>query len=630
MADYSNKTNIYPGANYGFNPSYGLNDDYGTFLGMGYRSPTAQFGLSTDPRTANQIEMVSKKMNTGAKVIEVQGVQTNVLENIPKQHFSEINRLKKLTGAELTFHGPLVEPTGIVTREGWNEEHRKQAERQMWHAVERSHDLDPDGNIVVTFHSSNIPLSDLTVKSDEGKIVPTQTFYIDERTGQFQPISLPKTDFFKGEEVQPSIKEDLEKHNKEAWFKALQALSYHAHIGVREVGQALTVKTDNDVPTDELLKFYKKYLENSAEAQELMKKAGPYEEDIREKMTDLVHGDLYLRDAYNDLQKLYNQAFGAAKNSYNRAKTEEERNAAEENLTKLSEFRDKIKSEIGEIEDPTRLSDFGKTIIEGVNTLRQVKPPKILTPFRDFAVDKASDTFSNLAFDAYKKFGHGQEKDTTPIISIENPPAGTAALDKAEDLRDLVDEARRKFAQRATQQLGMSEKDAKKQAEKLIGVTWDVGHINMIRKFGYDEDDVVKQSKEIAPYVKHVHLSDNFGLEHTELPMGMGNVPMKKIMDLHEGYRKAKKIIETGSWFGPQAFGARTPFLETLQAFGSPIYGMKMSPYWNQSEALSNRGYWSGFGMNPDVHHRTFGGGLTGDIPTDLGGRSRVSGAPME
>jgi sugar phosphate isomerase/epimerase len=75
----------------------------------------------------------------------------------------------------------------------------------------------------------------------------------------------------------------------------------------------------------------------------------------------------------------------------------------------------------------------------------------------------------------------------------------------------------------------LDEAKAEKEAEKLIGITWDVGHINMIRRFGYSEKDVIKEAGKVAPMLKHVHLSDNFGLEHTELPMGMGNVPIKEI-----------------------------------------------------------------------------------------------------
>ena len=41
----------------------------------------------------------------------------------------------------------------------------------------------------------------------------------------------------------------------------------------------------------------------------------------------------------------------------------------------------------------------------------------------------------------------------------------------------------------------------KEAAEKLIGATWDVGHINMIRKQGFSEKDVINEAEIIAPFV---------------------------------------------------------------------------------------------------------------------------------
>ena len=251
--------------------------------------------------------------------------------------------------------------------------------------------------------------------------------------------------------------------------------------------------------------------------------------------------------------------------------------------------------------------------------------PEVYKPLENFAVEKSAETFGNVAFKAYKKF-----KENAPIISIENPPAG-GGLSRAEDLKALVNASREQFVKRAVSE-GMSEKDAKAQAEKLIGVTWDVGHINMIRKYGYSEKDVVKESEKIAPLVKHVHLSDNFGFEHTELPMGMGNVPIGEIMKrLGERGFEARKVIEAGNWW--QHFKT-SPFQETLEAFGSPIYGMKMAPYWNQSVGV--QGYFGGYwNMLPQVNYETMGSGFS-MLPSELGGRrqgssgSRMSGRPLE
>src|SRR3989344_3944742 len=209
-------------------------------------------------------------------------------------------------------------------------------------------------------------------------------------------------------------------------------------------------------------------------------------------------------------------------------------------------------------------------------------------------------------------------------------------LQKKNRQKNLVEMSREKFVENAKKE-GMSERDAKRAAEKLIGVTWDVGHINMIRKFGFSEKDVAEESKKIAPFLKHIHLSDNFGMEHTELPMGMGNVPFKEIMkNLGKKGFEAKKIIEAGDWwqhFGKQ--GANPPFVPTLQGLGSPIYGMTMAPYWNQSVGLQ-QGYLSGYGaMLPQINYETWGAGFS-NLPQELGGErpggqgSRMSGRGME
>ena len=155
----------------------------------------------------------------------------------------------------------------------------------------------------------------------------------------------------------------------------------------------------------------------------------------------------------------------------------------------------------------------------------------------------------------------------------------------------------------------------------------------MLRKYGYDSKDIIKETEKIAPLVKHVHLSDNFGFEHTELPMGMGNVPMKEIMEKlgKEGF-EGKKVIEASSWW--QHFKT-PPVKESLQAFGSPIYSMQMAPYWNQALGFQ-QDYYSGLGTTfPQINYETFGAGFS-QLPLELGGQrpgaqgSRMSGREME
>ena len=339
--------------------------------------------------------------------------------------------------------------------------------------------------------------------------------------------------------------------------------------------------------------------------------------EITKRAVDKLNfSKIFVRDAYRNLQELFNQAYDNA-----------EREKNKEDIEKLEKFRKKIAPLTESYKDnPEKMIDMTEKIKEGMNILEAIKTPEIYKPLRNFAIEKASDTFSNVAFKAYKKF-----KETAPIISIENPPAGMG-LYRAEEIKELIEKTREKFVEKARKE-GTSESEAKKQADKLIGATWDIGHINMLRKYGYEEKHLLEETKKLAKDIKHIHLSDNFGMEHTELPMGMGNVPTKKHMELIEKYgkqaEKIKKIIEAGDWI--QHFQT-VPFSETLQAFGSPVYAMKMAPYWNNT--ANNIGqYFSGYGDNPDIHQSIYGSGFSG-LPVGLGGqiagKSRLSGAPIE
>lgn len=639
----SYKENFYAGADYGLNADYGK--QFSTELFPTYRFSAGAFGIPTDPRSANQLKAVSDKLNTGAKTIEVSGITAATWETVPEHHLEEIYRLKKLVGSDLTFHGPLIDPTGF-TRQGWDQSHRTEAERQMWQSVERAHKMDPKGNLLVTFHSSNgLPDAESMVMQEvvnpntgkkEMKEVIKDVIVI-SRTGQVDRLN-PTPNYLKGdngeigtiEQQKKKIAEFIDKQNKDTWYRELQGLSYHAYAGASQVkatlaGRELDEEIKHATKEEQWLDIYRKYLKTKDMSKALEIVGEPVKPFVEKQLQSLEHGDLYLRDAYQMFQRLYNSAYEAALKDKDRDKTRAE------DLKRLEEFRSKIGHVLPTVEEPENLKKFGDLLLQGVDVLRSIEPPKSVVQFRDFAVDQSSETFANIAFNAYKNF-----KDSAPVISVENPPAG-GLLSRGKDLRDVVQASRKKLSERLMKEQHLSPRDAEKQAEKLIGVTWDVGHINMIKKHGYDDKQLVKETEEVGKFINKIHLSDNFGMEHTELPMGMGNVPTKEMFEIMKKYNskvdQVKKIIETGNWFGPQGFGNTTPFAESLRSFGSPIYSMKMSPYWNQAYGAAG-GYFTGYGQTlPEQHFSMYGAGFS-NMPKELGGqlsgRSRVGGTPME
>jgi len=604
MGDYET---FYEGMDYGLDPESGFT--------VGYHIPASQIGLATDARTANQLKTTSEKISTGASTIEVQGTIPNIAEAIPNQHLEEINRLKKLTGVDLTFHGPLVEPTGIG-KDNWDESQRRQAEEQMWIGVERAHKLEPEGNIVVTLHTSNgLPEPRTKVRTEDGKMISSSLAVIDERTGKFGVLPKPKEDYLTGRKA--DVDTELDRLNEENWAKALSNLNLDMDRA-SDVFRVRGVKHPEKV-TEEmegLTSIYKLSKEDPQTYQKKIAAMGMDGQEAEQQIEAMNYGGIFIRDGYVMLQELFNQAYDSA-----------ERDKNKETIKKLDNYKDKIAPTLEKYKkDPTNIMQLQGAVREGLQLLGSIEAPQVFRPMEEFAIDKASETFSNLAVRSYDKFGK-----TSPILSLENPPAGMG-LARGEEIRKLVEESRKKFAEKAQVEFGLSAGEAENQAEKLIGVTWDIGHINMLRKYGFKDKDIIGETKKVAPYIKHVHLSDNFGMEHTELPMGMGNVPTKEHMELISEYNaKAKKIIETGDWY--QHFQT-TPFTETLAAFGSPVYAVGAAPYWNQQKSVMG-GYFSGYGTTlPEQHFSVYGGGWSG-LPAELGGqgaggRSRLSGAPTE
>ena len=574
-------SDIYQGGYSTFNPKYG---DVFT----GYRLGSGSLGLTTDPRTANVLQDASVKLNTGAKQIEISAVSPEVFESIPNQQLKEINRLAKLTGVEVSVHGPILEPSGM-TREGFSNANREAVERQMFSAVERSYGINPKGNAPVTFHSSVMLPGGIPSKGREIE----EVLVINTDSGSIAKIPL-KESRFPGEGKKRDVNQELNRINEEQWNNQLRQLEYYAGMG----GQAINRSAATAM---------------MAEAEKALGR--PLTEAEKERRSEYNRGTTFLNSSYGDLKQLFDT-------TYNKA-SENSKETIDEFYKSIQSKANKIKSNPGNPESAVLMKEI---IEDGIETLKKFPPPQLYEDLNKFSKEKTVETFSNLAFNSYKKFG-----SSSPIISIENPPAG-GAFSTGQELRNVVEKAREKFVERAKKE-GMDESEARGAAAKLIGVTWDVGHINMLRKYGYSKEDIVKESEQIAKLVKHVHLSDNFGFEHTELPMGMGNVPIKEILNKlgKEGF-DAKKIIEAGNWW--QHF--RTPpFKESLEAFGSSIYSMQMAPYWNQNLGFQ-QGYYSGYGaMLPQANYESVGAGFS-RLPRELGGQqqgaegSRMSGKPME
>ena len=142
--------NIYQGGYSSLDPNSGE-------LFSGYRTSAELLGTPTAPPGGQQGDLpttLSKSISTGQKVVELSLLNPEIVDTIPKIHLKETQRIAKLAGVDLSVHGPLLEASGATER-GFDKQQREIAEKQIFSALERSHDLDSKGNISVTFHTTN-------------------------------------------------------------------------------------------------------------------------------------------------------------------------------------------------------------------------------------------------------------------------------------------------------------------------------------------------------------------------------------------------------------------------------------------------------------------------------------------
>ena len=558
-------------------------------------------GITTDPRVANILQEVSTKLSSGVKQIEISAVSPEVFDSMPKQQLKEVNRLSKLTGVDVSLHGPVINISGI-NQQGFSETEREAAERRIADTLLRAKELNPDGNIPVTFHSAEgIPGSQPLPPSERKKEEEYQRLIIvNKDSGKMAPLE-PEIRYHPGEKkLEPehlTPEKRLKTLNETEWDNSLGQVFFNQERAQEILGK-------NQVQIQHILE----------EINQMKKAQGKIDPRIFspkqiQAYNNLVAAQNYLQDIHQQANILFSKAYEFGD---------------EHQKEILKAYSEKFRKDT---EGPYNPFVHAQATRDLINNMKSGQvTPKMWVPVEKFAVEKSSQTFGNAAFESYKKF-----RDKAPVLVIENPPAGFA-LSTGEDIKNIVEESRKQFVEKAKKE-EMSESQAKREAEKLIGATWDVGHINMLRKYGYSEEEIVKETKKIAPYLKHVHLSDNFGFEHTELPMGMGNVPLKKMMEkLGEKGFESKKIIEAASWW--QHFKT-PPVQEVLEEGRSPFYEIKRVPDWGQAKELYE-GYYSGFGqMLPQIHYETFGGGIS-QLPSELGGQmpgargSRMSGRPME
>lgn len=638
MAYYSSEA-FYNGGDSSLEPDFNdFSNNYGNFTGFN-RLKGSQIGFSGNPATGNQLGEVLSAIRQGTKVFEVSllGIQGDPDQVIPRQHLDEIRALSKLTGVKPSVHGPLMDAAGFTDR-GWGgEEIRKQNERRMFDAVERAHVIGPKDNIVVNFHTGNAGgYSTGLVPGPDGKPVVQNKMVINKDTKQINMVE-NKNKFTPGDPryLKEGSKgklwtpdEQIESINKTDWDNNLTELAQYAKHAdeILEPARLTMGQYKNDFILEGRNPGDVQIVDPSSGKAKKLSDMNPAEQGQFERMRN---ASLFLDNVQMNFHSAFEKAFKYG-SMEQRDKLRKLSNEYKENIDKMHVG---VRDEYGKIVpaktfwEPVMKRDVLMNMFNKLRKITEDKAPEVYKDASKFAMDQAAKTFGNLACTSYKKYGA-----SSPKIIIENIYEGIG-FSTAEDQAGLIEKSRRNFEEYLMKDQKKSKKDAEKIAEKLIGANWDMGHINIAKSKGFDDKYIVEQTKKIAPYVKHVHVTDNFGFNDSHLAPGMGNVPIKEVLEQLEKHGKIEEmqmIVEAGGFINHFKKPAHNL---SLTAFGSGIHETGGYETWNQAAGMSGH-YFGGFGtINPEIHHSIYGSGFT-TMPMDLGGQipggqSRFSGNPM-
>ncbi|MEK6856652.1 MAG: TIM barrel protein [Nanoarchaeota archaeon] len=602
-------------------------------------------GATASPQTPNQIGELTSRLNQGLKAVEIGAMNQRLLDQVPLKHFTEMKRLNKLTGAEATLHAPIQDlDLAGFTQQGWNDFERKESVEKLKSVIDRAHLLNDKGNVPITVHAGGFPAMKWQKEGlhkggevEEGaKSIQDQRsemIIVNQDTGQLQSVRYREKEYISGKKVAWTPEYSMQNLNRTSWDdEKLRIMQWKKEMN--EVQDRFN-RLDKQ-RLDLLKKAEGKKLLTGDERMELARLNAEEEKVNNYRDETYTHIRSLTEDMYNRYRKYKIEGSEVEKKQHEHLfkevlsrvnEDEEKAKRIRSELSKISERYKEAKTE-SEVRD---ILDDRKVLIEKhdeitynqseaiARGIEQLPAPKTWVPVDDFAKEKVSSSITEAALYAYKKYG-----EKAPIISMENVYP-EFPLSRAESLKGTIEEAKKKFREELTKdkKLNISEKKAEEIANKIIGVTWDVGHIYMLKKYGYSDEDIRKEAKKIGEHVTHLHLTDNFGFEDSHLPPGEGAVNIKEQLKeiessmSDEKKKNIKAIVEAGEFV---ANFKEVPHLYALSHLESPLYSENLGPTWQDIWETQGH-YMSGFGeIMPQKYFDLYGAPGFSQLPSSLGG----------
>ncbi len=484
-------------------------------------------------------------------------------ESVSKSEREAIRQLSKINEVELSTHAtPNVAISGIG-EQGFSAERKEQALTEVKKAIEFAADTAEGGPVVL--HAQEFPRSIVEYyekekfmqypDEKEKAIIPL----VDERTGQV--VSL-RRDI----EIPLPQKEIRDEKGRIIDFER----DSEGKIKMKTGTFADFEKEFNKLPED----VQKKYNNN----------VGKYfYEQFQRRQIEAQEADAQFYDQRaKEIEKAIN-VLNQVKESYEKKLKEGREQEAKDNL--ILNLKDR-----GLMPPPENPKEFNKFIEnpekflsnrldESVREIERWREGALasskqahqikrelerIKPIEEYGVKQSADAIARAAmygFEVEEKRGLKRPitivpENWTPEIYGSHP----------QELKKLVQESRSAMEDKLVKQKNIDRDKAKEIAKERIKATFDIGHLNMWRKYfdGTDKEFkkwVDSQVKDLlkSGIIGHVHLTDNFGYHDEHLTPGEGTAPIKEFLQRleTEGY-KGTIIGEPGGQPEGQIFKAMT------------------------------------------------------------------------
>ncbi|MEK6934538.1 MAG: TIM barrel protein [Nanoarchaeota archaeon] len=483
-------------------------------------------------------------------------------ESVSRSEREDIRQLAKINEVQLSIHAtPNVAISGI-TEQGFNEAQSENALFEVKKAIEFAADTANGGPVVL--HAQEFPRSIVEYYKEEKftqypreekkAIIPLA----DSKTGQLVQL---RRDIEIAEPVLDEKGEPI--RNEEGKIKVeMRDFDYY-----QDKFNKLSDKEKANYSNNVGKYFYSKHQQRQIEQAE--GQAEYYDRTVKELEKDEI--------AFRNIKK---EIFDKAKNK---------EYAADLIAERLGGFSKMTPEDIRELKkDPdkfmdTKIKDLQRTKEgwrEGVisalrsaeetrNTISRIKP------IEEVGVERSAEAIARAAM-----FGYNIEKQRRldrPITIVPENWTPEVYGSHPKELKKLVQESRKEMVDMLVKERDMSKKEAQEIAQERIKATFDIGHLNMWRKYFQGTDKEFKKwvDDQVEDLTKnkilgHVHITDNFGYHDEHLTPGEGTAPVKELLRKLEkkGY-KGIIVAEPGGQPEGQLFRSLTG---AFKVSNFPIY----------------------------------------------------------